>query len=334
MKFQKSILLCLLLIAILAITGCQSGSNNDNGDTAIEYPEREMRVIVPYDAGGTSDLVARAMADISRKNDLLDQPMLVTNMPGAGTVDGLQEVKGSKPDGYTLLLHHTGFLTGYHLGIVPWTYEEYEAVAQLAEIPVYVVVHNDAPWDDLEELIDDMKERPGEISVCLPSIGALTHFGYEMMAQETGAVGKIVVTGGTGQLTSILGKQTDVAVTSINQFVVEEEAGNVRILAATTADRTENLPHVPTFKEKGIDVEIYLRLALWAPKDTPQEVVEILSGVAEEVTKSEEFRDFADAQGLEVIFRDADELRAQMAEDDKRIGATAQRIKEAEEQSK
>lgn len=335
MKKKLTLLMVAILICVLVLSGCQSqqpvNPDNNEGEPTIDYPTREVRVIVPYDAGGTSDLVARAVADIARQNNLLSKPMIVTNMPGAGTVDGLNEVKGADPDGQVLTLHHTGFITGYSLGIVPWTYEEFEMIAQVAEIPSFLAVHNDAPWETLEDLIQDMKARPGQITVSLPAIGATTHFTYEMMANEAGVEGRIVVTGGTGQVASLLGKQTDVAVTAINQFISEKDAGNVRILAVASSKRLETIPDVPTFQELGIDLESYLRLGLFAPKGTPKEVISILEDMAESITKTDQFKRFAETQGLEVTFRNSEEFKSVFDSDNERISGVAATILEQQQ---
>ena len=338
-KFRKKIFVAGLLLLLAMLVGCQqseqssstpaeTSGNNEVNESAGDFPSKEIRMVVNYNVGGVVDLTARALAESIGKNDLLSQPIVVTNVPGSGTVDGLSQVKDANPDGHFLTLHQTAFSTGYHMGILPWNFDQFETIAQVAETPVYAVVREDAPWQTLEDLLNDMRDRPGEVTVGVVALGSITHFAYEMLAEAAGVEGQIIATGAPEQLSAILGGHIDVVFSSVNQFFNEHNNGTVRILGIGSTERLDIVPDVPTFIESGYDIEATMRLGVFGPQGMSDDVIATLSSAIKQAVESEDFLKFAEESGVQVVYREKEEFEAVLHEDDEIIKRIAENIQQ------
>lgn len=138
------------------------------------YPEKEIRFIIPYAAGGLNDIVARNISDISGQEKPLPVPIIVTNIHGAQSRNGLNATMGAAADGYTVLLHHTGVVANNTLGQIPNSYKDFRMVGQLLVSPVALDVKADSQWKNIQGLLADIKANPGKIRVGV-SIGSVTH---------------------------------------------------------------------------------------------------------------------------------------------------------------
>ena len=135
------------------------------------YPDKEIRLIVPYKAGGQSDLTARKLAEVIQAKKLLPQPVIVVNIPGGNTLEGLRNAMRAAPDGYTLLLHHSAFVTMKALGQIPMSWHDFEMVGQALEMSNSLVVNRDSPFKNASEFIDAAKKTPGRYRVAIPGLG-------------------------------------------------------------------------------------------------------------------------------------------------------------------
>ena len=277
------------------------------------YPDKEIRVIIAYGAGGTSDQQARPLARILRESKDIPKPLLITNMPGAGTRDALYNVARSRPDGYTLLMHHTAFLTMEAMGRLPkellW-HESFTPIMGTLDTPITVVVRKDAPWKTMKDLIADAKKRPGEISWALAGgIGSVVHFTAELIWDETGTKDMfkpIVYPGGAKARAAQLGGHVDVrTATSLDAM---KSGSDVRILGITAEERVAALPDVPTMREQGIDVTFALRSGLFAPKNTPQDRIVYLREKIGSVIQNDDWKAFAESMAAVGVYRTGDEF--------------------------
>ncbi len=241
-------------------------------ETSAGYPERPATIIAPYGAGGSSDTLARILAE--RLTDELGGNFIVENRPGAGSRIGIETVARAKADGYTLLLADMPF------AIVPNVYEgvgyapdEFVAIAQLGLAPMVLFARPDMENASIETVVS-LAAEPDAVAVGSGGIGATTHMVAELFQAESGTSLLHVPFGGTAQsLQGLAGSQVDVAFGSYASGRSLAEAGGIQAIGATAPARIDILPDVPTFKESGIDLEVYHWWGLLAPKGTPEDVI-------------------------------------------------------------
>lgn len=283
---------CIIILVCLLFFVLMGGYVAASSGKEVDFPKKTINIIVPYSPGGSSEPPARIMAQIM-KDELFNVDVIVTCMPGAGTLLGQEEVINAKPDGYTLLFHHTAMVTGHLLGRQEFSFKKYTPVAMLMSNVQNLNVRADAPWKDFGELLEDLRQRPEEISFTWPGMGGVSHFLCEWFFTEAGIKGvkKLIAEGGAQADQWLLGGHVDVA----GQGGIRSLAlsGDFRVLALATEERWDMLPDVPTFKEHGFDnIILAVDYGLWAPPNTSTEVVEVLSEAVKYVVGHPKFLEF------------------------------------------
>ena len=242
------------------------------------YPSHPVRWIVPYAAGGATDVLSRLICQ--RLSDRLGQPFVVENKPGAGSNIGTQAVIGSPPDGYTLLLTSTANAINasfdptlpfdFAKGIVP--------VAGVARIPLVLVVNNDLPVHSVSEFIAYAKANPGKMSIASSGIGTSLHLSGELFKAMAGVqFVHVPYRGSAPGLTDVMSGQIQGMfdnVTSSFEFV---RTGKLRALGVTTHDRSDTLPNVPPVSDTLPGYETSSFYGVGAPHGTPPEIVDLLN---------------------------------------------------------
>ena len=256
-----------------------------------DYPEKPVRVIVPWAAGGTSDLSMRKLAElVSRK---LGQPFVVENKPGATGVTGLSELAGSAPDGYTLAL-----ATGATVFIAPNVRQvAFDPLSDLTPIMNYsgsyhaVVVRSEAPWKTLDELLAVAKEAPNTVTYATSGSYDGAHFSMLVASELSGAAFvNVPFSGSATAMTALLGGH--VAFGVMSGFSSQVNAGKLRLLALLDGDRMPEFPDVPTLKEDGIDWEYPSIMGVVGPKAMPDDLRGKLEETFLEAAGSTEFQDY------------------------------------------
>lgn len=305
---------------------------------AQQFPTREIRIVVPYGPGGASDQAARQIAAIVAKYGWINQPIVVTNMAGAATKDGIGHVATSRPDGHTLLLHHNAFVTGEVLeqltGNLTWS-RGFAPVAGILESPMTLTVLAKSPWQTSGELLADVRRRPGEIIFGFPGINVPSYFGTRALLGELGldgAIHEVFFEGGAATKAAHLGGQVDVVPAWTMDSVPEARSGLFRILAVASETRLSVLPETPTFAEAGLPMPnlgagMALRLGVWAPRNTPATVLDELERLIAKVVETEEWQEFAASLGAVARFRTADEVREIFQAETEAFGEIAARIR-------
>jgi tripartite-type tricarboxylate transporter receptor subunit TctC len=278
LNMQRSSLLKLfqkLLLALLFVP-CLLESSWAQG----HYPDKPVRVIVPYTVGGSSDVIARAIGDALSK--ALGQAVVVENRAGAGSLIGTQYVTGQEADGYTLLLADVPFT------IVPALYRErahYDAqrdfapIALLGVAPMYLFVNSSFPARSAADLIRLAKARPGTITIGSGGNGSLTHLLAElfMINTETKLV-HVPYKGAAASVADLAAGQINASFTSMASAYPLYQAGTIRAIAVTGAERSKDTPGVPTFKDAGIStMAVSSWWGLLAPAGVSQPVRETLT---------------------------------------------------------
>ncbi|QGH33506.1 hypothetical protein GI584_05505 [Gracilibacillus salitolerans] len=329
MKIKLAFLLVVMLLFVGIITGCSSsgeqasGDDTSNSDTSsnnesseegsVDYPTQDVRIVVPYDPGGSSDSTARTIGKIIKDEGLFSENIQVTNLPGANTRIGLEEVLEAKPDGHTLLLHHTTLNAMNAVGQIDISYEDYDLIAQVAYTPNVLVGHADAEYQTFDDYLQAAKENPGSISVGVPAVGSTTHLAFETMMQKSGNEGVFEVIpfqSGADLIAAHMGGQVDLRMASTPDSIEYVKSGDVIPLVTTSYEKhwDPNIESAISFKDLGIDTGVAVRYGLYAPKDTPAEVIEKLESTLNQVVEAEEFQTFTSNNGAQAEFLSTEEF--------------------------
>jgi tripartite-type tricarboxylate transporter receptor subunit TctC len=253
------------------------------------YPEQPIKVVVPYTAGGSSDVIARAISD--ELSAELGQSVIVENRAGAGSMIGTAYVANEKPDGYTLLLADVPFT------IVPALYGErikYNAKTDFAPVsllgvsPMYLFVHPSFPAKTVKDLVDMAKAKPGTISIGSGGNGSLTHLMAELLMLNTNTkMVHIPYKGASASVNDLAGGQIDASFTTMASATALFQGGKIRPIAVSAAQRQKEAPDVPTFDEAGVpNMGVQSWWGLVAPAKTPAPVLEKLSAAMAKVMQS------------------------------------------------
>jgi tripartite-type tricarboxylate transporter receptor subunit TctC len=249
------------------------------------YPEKPVRMLLPFAAGGVADITARIVAE--KLGDKLGQRFYVENQPGAGGNTASGQVARVTPDGYTIMAISTGFLVNPSLyAKVPYDpIKDFTAVTLVAASPNVVVVNPQVPAKTLPELVKLIRDNPGKYSYAGPGVGSTPHLGGELfrLTYKLDLV-HVPFTGAAPAVQATIGGHTPIAFTALPSSLAAIQAGQVRAIGVAATQRAQQIPDVPTFAEEGIkDQEADTLTGIVAPSGTPKEIVDLL---AREVARS------------------------------------------------
>ena len=298
------------LLPLLAALACASA-------TAQDYPSKPIRYIVPFPPGGSSDLIARAIAP--RMAEKMGQQVVVENRPGAGGMIGVDIVAKAPPDGYTIGLAAAGALSSnIHLyPSMPFHPEKDLApVTMLAIIPFFLVAHPSQPGT-LKELIAAAKAKPGALAVGYGGNGSTMHLAGELFNMMAGVKLQPVPYKGSGPVsTDVLGGQVPLGVVDVPSAIAHVRAGKMRALAVTSKRRIVAAPDVPTFEEAGVPgYEAIGWFGTVAPANTPPAVMQRLHRETVAALQDAEIRERALAAGAEPFTNTPQEFAALIREE-------------------
>lgn len=251
------------------------------------YPAKPVTLVVPFPAGGRTDLTARVVAQFLKGE--LGQPVVVVNKPGASGVLGAKEVANASPDGYTLGMFSTGFLTTQYTVPTPTNVREYELVALINMDPAAVAVPATKGWKTLEEVLDYGRKNPGKLKVGI-NPGSSAHIFAAAFARAADLEVVYVPFRGGGERTAALaGGHIDADFDVVAPLRAMAEAGKVRILAVAAERRADLYRDIPTMREQGVGLVISSWHGVFAPKGTPAPVVATVGAALEKVSKDPQF---------------------------------------------
>jgi tripartite-type tricarboxylate transporter receptor subunit TctC len=239
---------------------------------------KPINMIVPFNPGGSSDLVGRTVAKVSTK--YLGQPMVILNKPGAAATLGLNMLVESRPDGYTIGITNSGMILQPLVGSRYNYATELQALAQAGFIPFVFAVRADAPWKDLAEFTAYAKQHPGAIKYGHTGIGNTAHSAPEHYAKLAGLkMDPIPFTGGSPLIAALLGGHIHAIMNNPVDLQQHIKAGKIRVLAVADEKRIAHpqYTNVPTFKEFGYPVNAILWQGLGGPKNLPPDVLKPLA---------------------------------------------------------
>ncbi len=282
-----------------------------------QYPARPLQLMVPFDAGSSTDVVARAMQPALGAK--LGQSVLVMNKPGASGTIGAADLARSAPDGYSIgILGMGGIAMLPHVRKLSFDLESFDFVCQIYSAPVIVMVAPNSPHKDIRALIEFGKANPEKLFYGSPGIGTPDHINMANFLRQNGVTGTHVPFQGGGAVSqAILSQQ----ITAVSNTTVLLKAYNLRPLAALTAQRLPSLPEVPTAREIGAPVEASIWAVLAAPRGLPQTVLGRLEQACRATLEDPAFQTVAERAGFPPFFRDGTAFRTFVGGEFTRYGA-------------
>jgi tripartite-type tricarboxylate transporter receptor subunit TctC len=288
MPLQRKLLLSLAAALALA-----------HGAASAAWPERPVRIVVPYAPGGFTDLVARLVG--TKLADKLGQPVVVENKPGASTMLGAEVVARAPADGYTLLMATTSTISTNPLMFrkMPYKTADFTPVALTGLTPFVLVAHPSVPAKDAAGLVNYARANPGKLNFAMLGPGSSTHLVDEMLRSAAKVDIRDVPYKGSGPAsTDLLAGHVQLNFDAVSTAIPRIKAGQLKGLGITSETRSPLLPNVPTFKESGLPQMIaYSWYGLMAPAGTPAAVVEQLNRSVNEVLKMPEVQAQMEANG-------------------------------------
>lgn len=242
---------------------------------AQSYPAKAVTLVVPFAAGGPTDVTARLIASAMAKP--LGQPVVIENKLGAGGTIAGNYVAKSNPDGYTFLIHHNG------MGTAPALYRklpfnpltDFEYVSQVMDVPMTLIGRKDLPVRDFKELASYLKTNGDKVNFAHAGLGAVSHLCSVLLRQAIGADATTIPFSGTAPaMNALLGGQVDLLCDQTTSTTPHIKAGTVKLFGVTTSSRIKTLPEVPTLAEQGLSgFQMVVWHGVYAPKGTPKEAV-------------------------------------------------------------
>jgi len=285
------------------------------------WPERPVKLVVPFPPGGSVDLVARAIAP--RLSQELGQPVVVENKGGASGTIGSAEVARARPDGYTLLMVFDSHATNAHLykGLKYDTVESFEYVSQLVSAPMLVMASPRVAARDLPGLIAYAKANPGKLTYGSSGVGTSNHL-YPLLLSERAQIDTVHVPykGGGPMLTDVLGGQIDFVIATLPAVVQHVKSGAAKALAIAAPARVPQLPEVPTVAETLPGFEAQSWIGLLAPAGTPREIVEQLHRVVKRALDAPDVGGRLAADGFTLLASTPAEFRQRVQAESARMG--------------
>ncbi len=266
-------------IALKAIAAAALAAASIGMAWAQTYPSRTVTLIVPFAAGGPTDVVARVLGAAMAKT--LGQTVVIENKLGAGGTIAANYVAKANPDGYTVFIHHNGMATatGLYRKLPYNPLTDFEYVGQVADVPMTLLARRDFPAGNLREFTTYVRANKEKINLANAGLGAVSHLCGMLIQQAIGVELTTVPFQGTAPaMTALLGGQVDILCDQTTQTIPQIKADKVKFYGVTTKQRIQALPDAPTLDEQGWrDFEVVVWHGIYLPKGTPREAVEKLN---------------------------------------------------------
>ena len=320
---RASILGCVLALSIAGAPGLQARAEGT------DYPAKAVTFIVPFPAGGRTDVIGRIVAQGLTKK--LGKPVAVINKPGASSVLGAREVADAAPDGYTVGFFSTSAVTSQYTVPTPISLSNFQLVAIVNTDPAAIAVQWSAGWKSLKELVDDARKEPGKLRIgMIPGASAqIFAAGFE----HTAGVQMIEVPfkGDSDGAIALAGGHIDVHVAVPVSYKSLVQAKKVRMLAVADQAPSQLYSNLPTFRDNGVDLVIGAFHGVFVPKGTPQKVIDKLAAAVGETMNNPEVLAQMDNAGAGVTYLQGEEAAAFLRNQDatyrsiiERLGLSAQ----------
>lgn len=294
LKKPLNILLAAVMGAGLLLTGAAN---------AQKYPDKPISLVVPFAAGGPTDTIARLLATQMSKS--LGQSVVVENVPGAGGTVASAKVAKSKPDGYTIYIHHMGMATAQALyDKLPYDpLKDFEYIGQVADVPMVLLGSKNFPPNNFKELEAYIRANKDKVTMANAGPGAVSQLCGLIFQSRLGVRVTTVPYKGTGPaLTDLVGGQVNILCDQTTQTIPFIKDGKVKVYGVTTPKRLSALPNVPTLDEqgmKGFDVKVWH--GIYAPLGTPKPVLEKLNAALKKALTDPDLKARLDSSNIDIV---------------------------------
>ena len=297
-----------------AASGSASSGGSSSAET-VDFPgNKQVSLIVPYSAGGASDTVARIYA--SELEQSLGTSIVVSNVTGASGAIGLEQVRNSNPDGYTIAYMPVESTMLKALGFTDLSTDDFRFIGRAMTIPAAVTVRADAPWDTFEDFVNYAKEHPGEIQVGNSGTGSIWHIAAASIEKECGVqFTHVPFDGAAPAVAALLGGNIQAVSVSPSEVKNNVDSGDFKVLCVLGESRSSVVPDVPTAQELGIDITIQGWGGFAVPKDTPQAVIDILEKASETAINSDSVKKTLADRGYEHAYLSGSDMDQKASEE-------------------
>ncbi|PLC55910.1 hypothetical protein CR155_02385 [Pollutimonas nitritireducens] len=314
---------------LLATATSMAGLTMSMPAVASDYPNKPIRLIAPYAAGGLSDILSRLLAQ--ELSDRLGQPVIVENRTGAGGIIGIDYVAKSRPDGYTLAVAGQGLAsvnTTLHKDLPYNTLKDFTPLSLIAKFSMVLVGNPDKPPKSIAELIKVAKENPDSLNYGSAGNASTAHLTMEMFKDQTGVkMLHVPYKGEAPAFTELVGGRIDALFATVGGALSLIQAGKLRPIAVADTTRNALLPDVPTIAESGLkDFNVFGWYAVLAPAGVPQDVVDRLSKALMDIGQSAKFREAMNSRGMEAIGSSPEDAAKTVKEETDRWGAIINKV--------
>jgi tripartite-type tricarboxylate transporter receptor subunit TctC len=315
---KKAGVFLAVLLLFGACTGKGSSDSTKNADAAASWPKQSINLVVAFGAGGSSDYNARSMAKYVSQE--LGQPIVITNVGASGGAVAAAQVKGAKPDGYTVLVHQLSLNVAAAAGVIDFTYADLAPVCVFSRsADEFIAVRTDAPWDSIQDLIADSQKNPGKIRLTA-NTGASTQW-IAIALRNAGAQLNVVSSGGSGErIPLLLGGHVDVIPIPVNMIEDYLKTNQFKVLATVSPNRSFALPDVLTLVESGVNCGYGYLNTFFMPKGTdPAIIAKFSQAVSKVVSGNADYAAEIAAFGQGPFFMDSQPTAEYFAEELKNL---------------
>lgn len=281
---------CSAILAAMPVTGAQAQGS---------YPDKPIRVIMPWAAGGPTDVVGRVVA--VQMGEILGQPLVIETRAGASGTIGAAQVAKAPADGYTVLMNPSvqGIYPAQFKSLSFDPIKDFRMVGVLGTVPMVAVVPPTSKFKTFADLIEHARAQPGTLTFASPGVATLPHLAGELINSSTKAsISHVGYRGSSPALTDVAGGHVDLMYAPLAPALPLIQSGKVVPLAVTTKARLADLPNVPTIAESVLpDFDIVTWYGMWVPKDTPEPIIAKLNAAMVQASKSPKVVDALKSQG-------------------------------------
>src|SRR5699024_3748205 len=306
----KKIFSIFCFVAILSLMACSNSSSSDKTVDS-DYPKKSIEVIVPFAAGGSTDVAARTIASVAEKHLPNNQSLVISNKEGGGGSVGLNELKNSKPDGYTIGLASAGSISYQPLyDSVSYTVDDFKSISLINKVPQFFVVRSDSQWENFDEWIEYAKKNPNDFKYATAGNGIPSHVAMEALKIEADIdVKNVPYEGAEPAVTALLGGHVDGAVVQPTDVKSYIESGDLTLLANFGETDMDGFEDAPFLTDKEYEVAVDVFAGFLGPIDLPDEIVEILDEAFAKALEDDELIEKFEDLGIIPIHEGPEEFK-------------------------
>lgn len=266
-----------------------------------DYPEKTITMLIPYGAGGGTDVLARSLQPALEES--LGQTIVVKNMPGGGGILGFTKVANSRADGYTVTIPNNVIFATEGMGNATYKYKEFDYLGNVLTDAYVVAARADGPWNTWQDFTKDMQEHPNKIKFGFSGFGGSTHVASEILASEADYKAKQIPHDGSSKaVVAALGGHIDALMLNLGDVSSAVKSGKLKLLLTLGEERLPDYPNVPTLKELGYDLVLNNWRGIAAPAGVSDEVKEAWNKALAHATNDPKFKQLIMAQGNTIEF--------------------------------